>query len=605
MEQPATVWRLTQCKPLSRARVGTLNRGCCGITGWHSPARQVARRCCSRTSSRACADASRHVLGVGAAAATLQTLQWALQAALPGSESGHKEEGWRAATKQAIASRKSRRKRKGLLAAARRSQADGQRVLREALVDGIDTRLLEPSLQAMLSFASSSHDLQQCLQLCQEVLATPGAEPFDEALLSCLVDAMVSLKQPMAAEAVLRHAVARTVARMRTVQPLLEHYQATGKPERLWDFFVSVLQPLVESDQVRLNGQALQTLLRGTAGRLEQQNAVLRLLAESELDLPTSCLDMLYEWLSTSSESGISAELLAAPLLAGGELGCPRPDPVHARSAWHQAKMQLSHETIHRLRSAVSGGLFTCVVDGANVGYRGAVYRSSMQRGRKEGAGQRSFVLDRMKNDHADFFRHDQIAAVVKALEDSGERPLVLLPERYSWTAELQHGSQGNATCDLEAFARPPLPVTGWVRDMLHANWIFVVPDGEPDDAVWMYASLLEFAEPEVAGAKLFVVTRDKALDHKADLWGFRRSTRNCRLEVVAMERSWRRWYADRLRWYVLGWVDGDHFSEEIIVHLDKLPPCPVEIQCQAGVWYLPDPQGSSWLRLTLGQTLT
>ncbi|CAE8736340.1 unnamed protein product [Polarella glacialis] len=546
------------------------------------------------------------------------------------------------------AGRRRRQLLEGFCQEAARGGESGGRALSALRASAQQLRALSSSelaapLRALLSLGpGESKLLRGSVAFCRDLLRKHGVEKVNEALLSMLVAGLVTLNEHAAAEAVLLHSVARGCTRTRTLQPLLASFGASGDVQRLWRLFGTVLRPLVAGGHMPFSNQALIALLQGFSGRPGLQGEVLELLSCAVLGLPLASLNQLLEHfggeLITEEQMLTSGELNKDSNNKGSNnngssnnsssnnssssnnnssnnnsnnsgnndsnsLGCPTASL--RSSALQAAARRLSAETLERLQEALahvgpSGLPASCVVDGANVGHHGSSSRmkAAFSEDSKVEVGNNNHNHD--KRDLSRFFRHEQIAAVVAALESEGQAPLVVLPERYAWQQQQQqHGPR---------FAWRSL-VEKWLRQ----GRLFVVRDDEPDDLVWIYATLLDdLAEgpaavgnlrlsPTTITPRLFAVTRDKAVDHRATLWGWKPELpAKHQLEV---ERSWRRWSVERLRWYSLSFAgeeeDPPSFEGEIAVRLSGPTPA-LEIQRRGDTWYLPDEAGTTWLRLAL-----
>ena len=185
-------------------------------------------------------------------------------------------------------------------------------------------------------------------------------------------------------------------------------------------------------------------------------------------------------------------------------------------------------------------------------------------------------------NLHAAYFRHDQIEATMLHLRQLGGVPLLVMPERYIFAG----GAQGHKG--------PKKPLNSLVQSWLSGNSLFVVSDDEADDAVWIFASLYG----KTGNEGRYIVTRDKAANHRASIWGidFGES-----LQDLELERSFRRWSALYLRWHALSW-DGCNHSGAVTVRIDRTPPLSMEIQKHEGIWYIPDTSGARWLQISGGK---
>lgn len=158
---------------------------------------------------------------------------------------------------------------------------------------------------------------------------------------------------------------------------------------------------------------------------------------------------------------------------------------------------------------ARDGKAFTAIVDGPNIAY----YMQNFQQGT---------------------FNFHQIKFVVDALENMGEKVLVILPKKYTYDRfSIQKATRiVKQTLSLkEKKIRDDLIATGRV---------YVVPVGSLDDFYWMYASVSmdeEFVSPDNPdgrwpGIRPMLISNDKLRDHKLSL-----------LEP----RLFRRWYSNFL----------------------------------------------------------
>ena len=161
-------------------------------------------------------------------------------------------------------------------------------------------------------------------------------------------------------------------------------------------------------------------------------------------------------------------------------------------------------------------------------------------------------------------------------LRQLGEVPLLVMPERYIF-AQAQKG--------------PKKPLNSLVQSWLSGNSLFVVSDDEPDDAVWIFASLYG----KTGDRGRYIVTRDKAANHRASIWGIDFGDS---LQDLELERSFRRWSALYLRWHALSW-DGCNHSGAVTVRIDGMPPLSTEIQQHEGIWYIPEATGARWLQIS------
>ena len=164
-------------------------------------------------------------------------------------------------------------------------------------------------------------------------------------------------------------------------------------------------------------------------------------------------------------------------------------------------------------------------------------------------------------------------------LRQLGEVPLLVMPERYIFAG------------DAQAQKGPKKPLNSLVHSWLSGNSLFVVSDDEPDDAVWIFASLYG----KTGDRGRYIVTRDKAANHRASIWGIDFGDS---LQDLELERSFRRWSALYLRWHALSW-DGCNHSGAVTVRIDGMPPLSTEIQQHEGIWYIPEATGARWLQIS------
>lgn len=454
---------------------------------------------------------------------------------------------------------------------------------------------------------------------------------MSEGLLSTLINALVFQGRIKDAELAACHAISEARVRMRTLRPLLQHYAEAGDQERLWALY-GIMEHFSIAGRLRIDGQALVGLLCGLRGAPGRQAAVLAHHAACELTVPREALEAL-----VARRPFAAAELLPVSLLAGrGEIGCPLPSPGHAARARAAVERKVGPRTLARLRRALPAAgpraaPATCLVDGANVGYRGAGQRkraSPAENDQAHAVGSNTQLLAQ-SNPCAEFFRHDQIAAAVEVLEGMGHVPLIVLPERYAW--QISEGLGGDVQRPV-GVSEPRCPASDFVREWLAKGQLFIVPDTEPDDLVWIYATLMDL-DAEQQSAMLtnpqflqesalygedensrhtckgmeeptalqvqpprFALSRDTASDHREWIW----EARVPRPECVERQRAFHRWRSSRVKWYAMTWADGDHFAEEVSIIVDRSPAFSVEIQHQGSTWYLPDESGGAWLRLQL-----
>eukprot|EP00929_Paragymnodinium_shiwhaense_P030933 TRINITY_DN17430_c0_g1_i10.p1 TRINITY_DN17430_c0_g1~~TRINITY_DN17430_c0_g1_i10.p1 ORF type:complete len:451 (-),score=95.27 TRINITY_DN17430_c0_g1_i10:106-1458(-) len=423
-------------------------------------------------------------------------------------------------------------------------------------------------------------DSFQALLLCRGVVASRGLAILGDGLLAGIIAMLVRLDRAEDAEVVLESAITSSVVQMRSFMPLLESYAARGHHEKAWRLYQKV-QQLSDAGEVKMTGEAVAELLTGLDGQADKQDAVLEHFAARERMVDRKILVKLQSRLHHAK-----ADLVAgADILTSGQLSRFFLAGADAERVLSAIRARLRAETTNKLEEMlVSQSGFTCVVDGANVGYRGAVSRGLAQGFRA--TKQHSKKPD--GNPHAAYFRHDQIAIVVEALEAKGEVPLVFLPQRYTVVqaaAEDAAAGGGDETSDV-------------VATLESRGQLFVVADEEPDDLLWIYATVHSVA----TGMRrpLFAVTRDEGSDHKEPVWGLP----GPREERADRLRAWERWKAQQVRWYTLVWNDEDHFSTEVTAIIEDAPRFSHELQraprADGKTWLLPDELGYNWLRVTL-----
>ncbi|KAL7533901.1 hypothetical protein ACHAXR_005517, partial [Thalassiosira sp. AJA248-18] len=190
------------------------------------------------------------------------------------------------------------------------------------------------------------------------------------------------------------------------------------------------------------------------------------------------------------------------------------------------------------------GEPFTAIVDGANIGY----YMQSFDKGR---------------------FNYHQIKFIVDTLEERGENPLVVLPNKYVhhefYQSKREHQKLDHAEIEI-------------MKDLLKSGKLYKVPPRCLDDFYWMLASVSDQTasrqgqdisvpsdDPDgrFPGTRPMLITNDQMRDHKLEL-----------LEP----RLFRRWYGCHIVNYnftafvmgesvdgnEVGFSQADFFSREI-----------------------------------------
>ena len=460
------------------------------------------------------------------------------------------------------------------------------RLIRDAFVGGWPLSALERPLQRVLR-ALDPQQAEEGLRLCLQLLVY-SEECLSEASLSALVALLVDAGEVTAAEAVIQHALSTRRVKMRTLQPLLNVLLERGAGSHLEQAFRNVLRPAVSGRHARLNGTAISTLLRGFHGRPQMQDEVLTLLKDFELELSGSCLEKIHAGLNHGPSCGLDAEFVLPP----SQKLFPRPLESHVQHARQRAGALLGPDTFQRLRVALQDagrGPATCLVDGPNIGYRGAVQRRQELEGGRQRAGAKNFSTGDdvvVENLHAAYFRHDQIEVAMQMLCQRGEVPLLVMPERYAFVA-------GPPMAET-VFRGPRAPLHPLVRTWFSRQCLFVVPDDEPDDAVWIFATLPDESDHTMR----FAVTRDKAMNHRASIWNMNVGSGRC--QDMQLERSFRRWRALYLRWYAISWDSCNHFHD-VAVRIDETPPQSVEVHRHDESWYIPEANGPRWLQISRG----
>jgi len=209
------------------------------------------------------------------------------------------------------------------------------------------------------------------------------------------------------------------------------------------------------------------------------------------------------------------------------------------------------------------GDVFTTIIDGANVGYYGH-----------------------------NRIHYSSIRKVVEKLESKGERPLVVMPEKYTQ-------SSFQASKFYQKLSEKDLEVIEWLREK---KIMYTVPRLVLDDYFWMLASVSNQTnasqrgdlniptgddQGRFPGMRPMLVTNDKMRDHKLDLLEPRGFRRWCSCHIVNYDiASFKNdeWEEDRK----ISFVPADSFSCEIQVNADK--------KGKGNVWHFPIEGSSDWL---------
>ena len=160
-------------------------------------------------------------------------------------------------------------------------------------------------------------------------------------------------------------------------------------------------------------------------------------------------------------------------------------------------------ETFLQALDSREGEPFTAIVDGPNVGY----YMQNFDGGR---------------------FSFHQIQFVVDSLESMGERPLVVLPQKY--TRNHFHVTIGFVEGKMPQRQAMTAEETRIRDGLIRSGKIYIVPQGFLDDFYWILASIADQtrackgdnlyvppgnAEGRWPGARPILVSNDKMRDHK------------------------------------------------------------------------------------------
>jgi len=210
------------------------------------------------------------------------------------------------------------------------------------------------------------------------------------------------------------------------------------------------------------------------------------------------------------------------------------------------------------------GNLFTTIVDGANVAYYGHsnVHYSSLKK-------------------------------VVEKLESMGERPLVVMPEKYTSKTFFVRPRY------YQKLSENDLQVINWLRER---DIMYVVPRFVLDDYFWMLASVSNQTnatqrgdlsipigddQGRFPGMRPMLITNDQMRDHKLDLLEPREFRRWCSCHIVNYDIAIYEkdeWEEDRQ----ITLVPADSFSREIQPNMHK--------RGKGNVWHFPIGDSLDWL---------
>jgi len=210
------------------------------------------------------------------------------------------------------------------------------------------------------------------------------------------------------------------------------------------------------------------------------------------------------------------------------------------------------------------GNLFTTIVDGANVAYYGHsnVHYSSLKK-------------------------------VVEKLESMGERPLVVMPEKYTWKKFSVRPKY------YQKLTEKDQEVIQWLREK---EIMYIVPRYVLDDYFWMLASVSNQTnatqrgdlsipvgddQGRFPGMRPMLITNDQMRDHKLDLLEPREFRRWCSCHIVNYdigEYVEDEWEEDRQ----ISLVPADSFSREIQPNKHRTG--------NGNVWHFPIGDSSDWL---------
>lgn len=210
------------------------------------------------------------------------------------------------------------------------------------------------------------------------------------------------------------------------------------------------------------------------------------------------------------------------------------------------------------------GNLFTTIVDGANVAYYGHsnVHYSSLKK-------------------------------VVEKLESMGERPLVVMPEKYTLKSFACRPNY------YQKLTQKDQDVIDWLRQN---EMMYVVPRLNLDDYFWMLASVSNQTnstqrgdlsipigddQGRFPGMRPMLITNDQMRDHKLDL-----------LEP----REFRRWSSCHIVNYDITFYENDEWDEDRQISFVPADSFSREIQANQhknekdNVWHFPIVDSTDWL---------
>ncbi|GKY97322.1 hypothetical protein MPSEU_000690600 [Mayamaea pseudoterrestris] len=274
--------------------------------------------------------------------------------------------------------------------------------------------------------------------------------------------------------------------------------------------------------------------------------------------------------------------------LKEGIMRLARTTQVKFQENWKEGKTQMKAradedlENFFQLLDKREGDPFTCIVDGANVGY----YLQNFDDGR---------------------FSYYQIKFVVDHLESLGENPLVIIPFKYTQSYfYVTIGAGGSLGSRKQILTKDEKAIRD---ELVRARKVFVVPRGFLDDFYWILASLSKqskarngsdlFVQPDNAdgrwpGGRPVLISNDQMRDHKIGM-----------LEP----RLFRRWYSNFIVNYnFAGFVNDACTSEEIDFTPADFYSREIQANAAAGatVWHMPISETEDeWLciRIPLTQT--
>lgn len=153
-----------------------------------------------------------------------------------------------------------------------------------------------------------------------------------------------------------------------------------------------------------------------------------------------------------------------------------------------------------------TGEPFTVVIDGPNIGY----YMQNFQDGR---------------------FNFHQIKLIVESLESRGERPLVIMPRKYTYdNFVVTVGNVDDGRWVKQFLSREELAIRD---DLISSGKVYVVPPALLDDYYWILATISDqvasrkgkdlYVPPgdpsgKWPGARPLIITNDQMVDHKLEM---------------------------------------------------------------------------------------